>query len=160
MVLAVVLVSAYATVRYRGNITCRREIGVARAFLLETVQTEQPSGAWIQQCDASNPTNAFFFFKIWFEEAGVPASQLARAYTDLPTWSDGTVTAFNLHYGRHLPDIQCFVTPSNGIDRVRAFFPLNNCLFHPDFNRDERIDQRDVIASRTEREKFQHIGAP
>jgi hypothetical protein len=100
-----------------------------------------------------SPTNAFFFFKIWFEDVGVSASRISRAYVDLPAWEGSTSIMFNLNYGRYLPVIQCVVTPSNGANRVRATFPLNNCYFYPDVNGDKRIDKQDLIAWRTERNK-------
>jgi hypothetical protein len=153
-VLGAALALTYVAVRYRNKVTCRREFSVAREFLAETIRSDRPTAPWLEQCAWPGGTDSFFF-NIWLEHAGVSASQLARAYTKFPAGRDGTSTILNLHYGRHLPEIQCVVTPTNGVDKVRATFPLNNCLFHPDANEDQRIDEQDLIAWRRQREESQ-----
>jgi hypothetical protein len=144
----------YVSILYGSNITYRKEISLARAFLAETIHSAQPTSAWIREWAGNNPTNAFFFFKIAFEEASISASQMSRAYSDTPAVTNATSISFNLHYGRNLPDIQCEVSLSNGLTKVSAGFPLNNCLYHPDYNSDTIIDEKDLVISRAKRDYY------
>ncbi|MEI7947293.1 MAG: hypothetical protein WCJ02_11370 [bacterium] len=149
-----IVTTLYVSIQYGSNITYRKEISIARAYLAETIHSTQPPSAWILQWAGNNPKNAFFFFKIAFEEAGVSASQICRAYTDNPAVTNATSVSFNLHYGRNLPDIQCEVSLSNGLTTVSAGFPLNNCLYHPDYNSDTIIDEKDLVISRAKRNYY------
>jgi hypothetical protein len=157
LVLAVIVTTVtalYVSILYGSNITYRKEISIARAFLAETIHSAQPTSAWILQCAGNNSTNAFFFFKIAFDEAGVTASQICRAYTDTPAVTNATSVRFNLHYGRSMPEIQCEVSLSNGLTQVSAGFPLNNCLYNPDYNHDRIIDEKDLVISRAKRNYY------
>lgn len=137
----------YGFVKYRDNITYRTEIEFAKNVLMQPILADHPNNKWVNNLGgrfANNPESAFWFFKIWFVEADVSQRNIEKGILKFPAHSNDGKLIFDLYYKKDTPSIQCeiFRTPSG--NKVQFSFPLNNCLFNPDYNHDEKIDQDDV----------------
>ena len=153
-VTVIVLAGAVGFPRYYDNCRYRTEMRIAKQFLKSTIILDQPTSEWLAQC-ASHDSNTFFAFKVWFVEAGATSKMIDWAYINYPAFRETNAISFDLKYGFNLPDIQCRITTTDGMRRVAAAFPLNNCFFDPDYNRDGRVDMEDVRLAEKERKRIQ-----
>lgn len=112
--------------------------------LIETVA--EPSKEWLDSFDTQHKEyarNGFYFWKIWFIESDTNDFQILTAFS-IFEFERNNQRNFSLKYGHDNPTIAYSVSRENNQRTIRAYFPLNNCLFSPDYNRDGKLDLQDV----------------
>ena len=166
-ILLIVFGVAFALMRYSNNPTYRHvllvlisipdnlthlhEIRITKNFLKSTITLDNPSQEWLSQCKSPNPIRIFFIFKVWFTKAGVTPGMIDWGYLEFPVSRLDNDIFIDLKYGWNLPSIECRITETNGRSLIMAGFPLNNCLFYPDYNDDGVVDMKDVILAKNKR---------
>jgi len=151
-VLAIMLGVAYVWLRYHDNLIHRHELRASKNFLKAIITQDTPSQEWMSQCNYHNPSLVFFTFKVWFTEKEVTPGMIDWSYIDFPVSQLNNANFLELKYGRNLPIIECRVTEANGRYLIRPNFPLNNCLFNPDYNNDGVVNMADVILAKKMRQ--------
>ena len=125
----------------------------ARDFCGRIVTNDAPTAEWLASVDdrdkIGDKTNYFYFLKVHFIECQTQPSHVRHGrilvFQDTPTNAIG-----HFYYQHYAPCLQMtFLKETPGDWRVRAIFPLNNCLFDPDVNRDGKVDRIDVEAAKT-----------
>ena len=132
------------------------ELERARRFCQQIITNESPTEEWLSSVDDShgpfNKTNYFYALKVHFTECQTKERDIANARV-LVFEQSPTNTAADFYYQRHAPYLQMhFRRVGDDQWKVRAIFPLNNCLFNPDVNKDGNVDQKDVVAAREQPE--------
>jgi len=134
-------------IRYRDNIIYRHEIRFAKNILMQPLLSEKPNPVWIKNFEgrsAQNRESTFYFFKVWFTEAEVSKEDIESGFLKWPAYQQDDRLSFDLFYKRDTPEIQCRIYSTPNGSKVNFSFPLNNCLFNPDYNSDNTINQDDV----------------
>ncbi|MDD4060234.1 MAG: hypothetical protein PHW08_05980 [Kiritimatiellae bacterium] len=124
----------------------------ARQFCDRIVTNDAPTADWLASVDdwskIGNKTNYFYSLKVHFTECRSRPSDIRRGriwvFQDTPTNALG-----EFYYQRSAPCLQMKFLKKTAEDwKIRAIFPLNNCLFDPDVNKDGTVDQVDVQAAK------------
>jgi len=124
-----------------------------QTFFSRIVTNNVPTGEWIASLDdrkaSSNATNYFYFLKVHFAENRVDIGHIKRGQIFVSEENPAHVRA-EFYYQRHSPCLEVELSKKTASDwKVKTYFPLNNCCFNPDKNRDGKIDLKDVaIASK------------
>lgn len=160
MVLGVLLLTAvlkWQTIALETMLTVsslkhREARGRAREFCLRVVTNDSPTAEWLASVDdrnmSVNKTNYFYFLKVHFTECQTRPSNIRRGR--IWVWQDSPTNAVgNFYYQRFAPCLQmAFLKETPEEWKVWAGFPLNNCLYDPDVNRDGAVDREDVEAAK------------
>ncbi len=131
--------------KYRYYIFYYDDTQFVKSFFLKIITSETPDDNWIKLLGprlGKNPETSFYTFKIWFAEAHVSDSDIRFSYPE-SVFKDGDKTIIVYCYGRDRPVIHCVIYRSGNMKTADAYFPLNNCLFSPDYNKDGRINSQD-----------------
>lgn len=125
------------------------ELAYAQRFLSTVIAQDFPPADWLDSVALdSGKAEYFYFLKVALTESRTTASQMRRARL-LMYCNNTTNASFVLYYQRHCPSLEFTLsTDATEKRRVMAIFPLNNCLFQPDYNHDGKINLKDVELAR------------
>ncbi len=127
------------------------EANYARYILSGIIMNDVPPDNWGELTGERSQkfkNGLFYFFKVWFIESETTIQDIEKSYIIFAHKSENYVL-FELRYGKSKPAIQFRVTKNNNNNFVADFtFPLNNCTFHPDYNRDNVFDSKDVALAK------------
>jgi hypothetical protein len=141
---------------YGAYVVYYHDIKFMKSFFITTINKNVPPKYWKALLGTrlrENPDEAFYFFKIWFIEAGVSEYDLRFPYP-ISAFKDDERTRLDFFYGRHQPIIQCLIYHDNQRRIIDAYFPLNNCLFDPDYNNDGIVNMQDVKLAQQRKESW------
>ncbi|MCP4346466.1 MAG: hypothetical protein GY795_13175 [Desulfobacterales bacterium] len=150
-VIATLLLTTYLVRTYRYHIVYRNELFLAKSFLTTIIDNEIPSDNWLNSLGKGlgrNPQTVFYYFKIWFEESGTSKKDIESSLAMIYPFEDKSKIRIELKYKKGKPEIVVNAYIENGERKIDAFFPLNNCLFNPDYNDDGKTDLIDAEISR------------
>jgi hypothetical protein len=144
---------------YNDCPACSRDAALARRFLGRIADLPRPDDNWRRDFwrhDSSDAGDAtFYFFKVWFTEAGITRSDIDDARVVSALSRDG-YTMIELKCGALQPEFSCEIHSETSGARIRATFPMNNCFFRADKNNDGTTDSTDVaLASKEHAEHHQ-----
>lgn len=114
---------------------------------MQPLLADTPNLTWTSNVagySAKNPDASFYSFKVWFAEAEISRNNIERSFLKYPAFRNSNKLSFYLFYKKNAPEIQCDVYSTPAGLKVSFSFPLNNCLFSPDYNSDNKINQEDV----------------
>jgi hypothetical protein len=137
--------------RHIKSIRYGNEISFIKELLQHTINEEHPSPRWYNKIGESlsrSPDESFYVLKVWFIESGISTKDIQQAYP-LVIWKDEYAIRISLKYSPVHPCLNFNIFKGkNNLLKADAFFPLNNCLFSADYNKDDEVDYADVIAAR------------
>ena len=156
LIFSLVLLFCFAVFKYKDNFQYYSDIKIAKDFFRSTITNPKPPEDLVEilgeRCK-KDPEAFFYFFKIWFIEAEISDFDLKTAYIEYPVHKDGNRVIFNLYYKMGMPEILCDISNENNHKSFCAMFQLNNCLFDPDYNNDNKLDSLDVNLAKEHVEK-------
>jgi hypothetical protein len=128
-----------------------QELACARLFCQRIIANDAPTVEWLSSVDdwdkIADKTNYFYFLKVHFAECKTRPSDLDRGRIWVFEENLTNALAY-FYYQRHVPYLQMtFQKVNTNRWKVRAIFPLNNCFFDPDVNKDGTLDRGDVEAA-------------
>ena len=157
-ILALVLAYNWKTIAFqalliRSSMKHPQERDCVQTFFNRIVTNDVPTAEWIESLDnwdaISDKTNYFYFLKVHFAECRTGLGHIKRGRIFVSEENPAYVRA-EFYYQRHCPCLEVELSKKTTTDwKIKTYFPLNNCFFNPDKNRDGHVDLRDVaIASK------------
>ena len=138
----------------RSSVKHPQELASARLFCQRILTNDAPTAEWLSTVDdwdrVRDKTNYFYSLKVHFVECQTSLAHLRRARIWVFDGGPTNASAY-FYYQRHTPCLYLTFRKVRPDDwRIMATFPLNNCLFDPDVNKDGLVDQKDVELAREE----------
>lgn len=147
-IIVVVFVGFVGYMKYQIHWKYLAEIDFAKDVLLLAIQEDEPNEKWIKSVRhhryETESERSFYFFKIWFTEANIKERQLENCTMKHGVHKIENYIDFTLHYESESPSINCQIFNDSSGMKVFFAFPMNNCMFHPDYNDDGNIDKKDL----------------
>ncbi len=129
----------------------KREVNFAKFILKTIAENEEPPEIWqtiVQPTLNRFSNDSFYFFKIWLIESKTTLQDIENSYPIYIFEKDNKIL-FELRCGRSNPTIQFTIIREQESKLKSDFiFPLNNCLFDPDYNKDDKYDRKDVLLAK------------
>jgi len=147
-VLASLALAALTFFTFEGPFLAPRHQEIARSFLHAVIDHDRPDDGWNRRLGRElrrEGDHLFYLFKVWTIEDDVSDWDVTMADARLSRCSDSSVDISLLWRRRGIPDLQmCVSRRGETMTLESVCFPMNNCLFDPDKNRDGVVDSVDV----------------
>lgn len=137
--------------RLDAGFTRKEEVGQTKFLLKAILENEHPPAKWEQLVAhdrKSSHTELFYHYKVWIVKVGLNAEDIDASY---PIFKAGqqNVSIINMRYGKGKPVVQFpFVRNKSGELVSGLFYPINEPPLSTDYNKDDSIDETDVILAR------------
>lgn len=152
-ILALVLAYTWKTIVFqalliRSSMKHPQERDCIQTFFTRIVTNDVPTAEWIESLDnwgtISDKTNYFYFLKVHFAECQTGLGHIKRGRIFVSEEKPAYVRA-EFYYQGHCPCLEVELAKQTPTEwKIKTYFPLNNCFFNPDKNRDGNVDMRDV----------------
>lgn len=134
--------------RMATNMSNMDEIQHSRLILNTIFENEQPPETW-QALILSPPDHDleqfFYFYKVWIIKKGLTPKDVKGSYCIFKSGQD-QLTIMNMRYGKNKPVLQFpFYKTQQGQLKSGLFFAINELPFSADLNKDNTVDQKDVL---------------
>ncbi|MCF6247021.1 MAG: hypothetical protein L3J69_06630 [Desulfobacula sp.] len=137
--------------RAAGNLNKKDEIQQSKFILKTIIENDHPPQIW-KNLIAHNPQNdneeLFYYYKIWTIRTKLSMDDIAGSYPIFEKTKNG-ITHINMRYGKDKPVLQFPFFRNNAGNLVTGlFFPINERSMSADYNKDNKVNYKDVILAR------------
>ncbi len=137
----------------RVSITFSKKLEIERSkFILKTIiESEHPQDSWkglIVHNQIKADDELFYYYKVWTIQAKLTLEDISSSYPIFEK-TNNNINIINFRYGREKPVLQFpFFRDRAGNLRTGLFFPLNEKPISADYNKDNKVNHKDVLLAR------------
>ncbi len=134
--------------RMSTNLNNNDEVQHSRLLLKTILENETPPENWqtmIIPPPGNDLNQLFYFYKVWSIKTGLTLKNIKKSYPIFKS-EQNQLTIINMRYGKKKPILQFPFSKNNQGNLVSGmFFAINELPFSADYNKDEKIDHKDVL---------------
>jgi len=129
----------------------KQEIDQSKFILKTIIESEHPQDSWkglIAHNQIKNDEELFYYYKIWSIKTKLSHKDISDSYPIFEK-TKNNINIINIRYGKTKPVMQFpFFKDKAGNLRTGLFFPLNEKPISADYNKDNKVDHKDVLLAR------------
>ncbi|MBT4506060.1 hypothetical protein [Desulfobacula sp.] len=142
--------------RLSVNLSKKQEIIQSKFILKTIIENEHPPDSWkglIVHNQIKADEELFYYYKIWTIKTGLSLKDITDSYPIFEK-NNNNINIINIRYGKAKPVLQfSFFRDKAGNLKTGLFFPLNEKPISADYNKDKKVDYKDVILARKAEQK-------
>ena len=131
--------------------TKKQEIEQSKFILKTIIENEHPQDSWkglISHNQIKNDEELFYYYKIWTIKTKLSLEDITDSYPIFEK-NKNNINIINIRYGKTNPVLQFpFFKDKAGNLKTGLFFPLNEKPIFADYNKDSKVDHKDVLLAR------------
>ena len=129
----------------------KQEIKQSKFILKTIIENEHPQKSWkglIAHNQIKDDEEVFYYYKIWSIKTKLSHKDITDSYPIFEKVKNN-INIINIRYGKEKPVLQFpFFKDKAGNLKTGLFFPLNEKPISADYNKDNKVDHKDVLLAR------------
>ena len=134
----------------------KQEIEQSKFILKTIIESEHPQDSWkglIAHNKIKDDEELFYYYKIWTIKTKLSLKDISDSYPIFEK-TKNNINIINIRYGKAKPVLQFpFFKDKAGNLKAGLFFPLNEKPLSADYNKDNKVDYKDVLLARKAEQK-------
>lgn len=134
--------------RMTANMSYMDEVQQSKFILKTIIDNEHPPENWEQLIvhnQQKDNQQLFYFYKVWTLKIGLTHKDVKKSYPIFSS-SQNQLSIINMRYGKKKLVLQFpFSKTPDGKIITGLFYAINELPFSADFNKDNRVDHKDVL---------------